>query len=331
LKIEDRRLVIGDGMSFSSDIKKEIAAVSGADRHCRIAEMAAILNTCCKIKVADSQMSLTIQTENKYIYEKAIGILSGDFKYAIPAESLNKTVSGKKTTIYSIAVDDAKIAEKLLWATGILDRETSELRFKIDTMVTKSSCCKRAYIRCAFLTSGSVSAPEKAYHLEFVFVDSGYAEDFSCLINHFGLNSKVVGRKDSFVVYLKEGEQIVDILNIMSAHNSLLYLENLRVTKEIMNNINRKVNFQSANLNKTILASVKQVEDIEYIQKTRGLTFLSPQLEELARLRLQYPEITLKELGNSLTLPLGKSGVNHRLRKISQIADELRSDETSIL
>jgi DNA-binding protein WhiA len=314
-------------MSFSSEIKKEIAEVSGADRHCRIAEMASILNSAGKIKTAGDAVLLSIQTDSKLIYDKAAGILSGDFRYDAPT-AVSRT---KKAALYTVAVADASVARKLLSATGILDRETQVIRFKIDGIVTKSVCCKRAYIRCAFLTNGSVSAPEKAYHLEFVFSDATYADEFSCLINHFGLNSKVVGRKDNFVVYLKEGEQIVDLLNIMGAHTALLYLENLRVTKEIMNNINRKVNFQSANLNKTILASVKQVEDIEYIKNTRGLTYLSPQLEELARLRLQYPEITLNELGRTLTVPLGKSGVNHRLRKISQIASDLRDDDASVL
>ena len=141
----------------------------------------------------------------------------------------------------------------------------------------------------------------------------------------FKLDAKIVTRKKSFVVYLKEGNQIVDVLNIMEAHVALMDLENVRILKEMRNSVNRQVNCETANINKTVSAAVKQIEDIRYIQETKGLDKLPEGLKDMALTRLTYPEASLKELGNLVTPPIGKSGVNHRLRKLNEIAEELRA------
>jgi DNA-binding protein WhiA len=166
--------------------------------------------------------------------------------------------------------------------------------------------------------------------MEFVLADEFSAEQLKELINSFGLDAKVVERKEHFVVYLKEGEQIVDLLNIMEAPLALMDLENVRIMKEMRNDINRKVNCETANLNKVVGAAVKQLEDIEYIEEKIGLSSLPEQLEEIARLRLEYPDKSLKELGSFLSTPVGKSGVNHRLRKISNIAEALREGKGEV-
>lgn len=156
--------------------------------------------------------------------------------------------------------------------------------------------------------------------------DSDYALDLSKLINGYGLNSKVIQRKSSFIVYIKEGEQIVDLLNIIGAHSSLLELENIRIMKEMRNNVNRLVNCETANLSKTVNAAVRQMESIKLIQKEIGLNRLPENLRDIAELRLNYPDESLKELGEMLNPKVGKSGVNHRLRRIEKIADELRKE-----
>ena len=166
--------------------------------------------------------------------------------------------------------------------------------------------------------------------MEFVLADKFSAEQLRELINSFGLDAKVVERKEHYVVYLKEGEQIVDLLNIMEAPLALMDLENVRIVKEMRNDINRKVNCETANLNKVVGAAVKQLEDIEYIEEHMGLSQLPEQLEEIARLRLEYPDKSLKELGSFLSTPVGKSGVNHRLRKISSIAEALREGKGEV-
>lgn len=185
-------------------------------------------------------------------------------------------------------------------------------------------CCKRSYIRGAFLTAGSMSDPSKSYHFEIVCSEEEEAMHLRDIINSFDMDAKIVPRKKTFVVYLKEGSQIVDILNVMEAHIGLMELENVRILKEMRNSVNRKVNCETANINKTVSAAVRQMEDISYIKETAGFDKLPEGLKDVALTRLEYPEATLKELGSLLREPLGKSGVNHRLRKLSEIADKLR-------
>ena len=169
-----------------------------------------------------------------------------------------------------------------------------------------------------------MSDPEKAYHLEIVCNSQERARQLQEIINSFEMEAKIVQRKKSYVVYLKEGSQIVDILNIMEAHVSLLNMENVRILKEMRNSVNRQVNCETANINKTVSAAVKQVEDINYIKSMRGLDSLPDNLKEIALIRLQYPQAPLKELGTFLEPPVGKSGVNHRLRKLCEMAEEIR-------
>ena len=177
------------------------------------------------------------------------------------------------------------------------------------------------------MAEGSISNPEKSYHIEIVCANSKKAEQIKEMINSFGLESKVINRKRAYVVYLKEGSQIVDLLNIMMAPVALMEFENVRILKEMRNSVNRIVNCETANINKTVSAAVKQTEDIKYIQEMIGLEQLPEGLQEIAELRLTYPNATLKELGDLLTTPLGKSGVNHRLRKLSEIAEKLKEEE----
>ena len=172
-----------------------------------------------------------------------------------------------------------------------------------------------------------MSDPEKSYHLEFVCSIREQAGQLKDIIREFQIDAKSVRRKKYEVVYLKEGSGIVDLLNVMGAHVSLMNLENLRIVKEMRNSVNRKVNCETANLNKTVSAAVRQMEDIRYIEQRKGLQELSEGLEEIARLRLEHPDASLKELGDMLSPQVGKSGVNHRLRKLSLMAEQLRKGE----
>jgi conserved hypothetical protein len=196
-----------------------------------------------------------------------------------------------------------------------------------DSVITQNACCKRAYIRGAFLASGSMSNPKKSYHLEIVVSDDEKAEQIRSIIQTFDIDAKKILRKKYYVVYIKEGSQIVDLLNVMEAHRALMDLENVRILKEMRNSINRQVNCEAANINKTVNAAAKQIEDIIYIQEHVGLGDLADGLEDIARVRIEYPEASLKELGEMLVPPIGKSGVNHRLRKLSLIADQLRENK----
>jgi DNA-binding protein WhiA len=183
----------------------------------------------------------------------------------------------------------------------------------------------KGLIRDAFLRSGSVSDPEKFYHLEIVFSSEEEAKTIQKMLEDFKLDAKIVERKGHYVVYLKEGSQIADMLRIMEAPLALMEFENVRIVKEMRNSINRQVNCEAANLGKTISAAVKQVEDIKFICSKVGLENIPEGLAETAKKRSEYPEATLKELGEFMDPPLGKSGVNHRLKKLSELAEDLRS------
>ena len=176
-----------------------------------------------------------------------------------------------------------------------------------------------------------MSDPKKSYHFEIVCSLSEAAEKIREVICSFGLDAKIVRRKNSYVVYLKEGSQIVDILNVMEAHVALMELENVRILKEMRNSVNRKVNCETANINKTVSAAVKQIEDITYLRDTVGFDHLPDNLVEAAVARLENPDATLKELGEALDPPVGKSGINHRLRRLSEMADKARQEQGGLL
>ncbi len=197
--------------------------------------------------------------------------------------------------------------------------------YTIPSIILKRRCCRRAFIREAFVISGTISDPAKSYHFE-IYCHSKEKADFlkSVMETFDGITPKVVSRRGSWIVYLKEGDQIADMLGIMEASRAFMNIENVRILKEMRRDVNRRVNFETANLNKTVSASVKQTEDIAYIRDHGGLEQLAPQLAEMAQLRLRYPEASLTELGGYAKPAIGKSGVNHRLRKILQYAQDLR-------
>ncbi len=314
-------------LSFSYKVKEELAEHFGNGRHCYIAELAAFLNMCGEICVFRDSFCLKIQTENILIAKKCFTLLQNAFNI-----EMEVSVRTGKRNSYLLLVRKEQDAKRILMAVGILQETQTGQRYiqnHIYPPVTASVCCRRAYLRGAFLAVGSVSDPKKNYHLEFVLQKKETAEELRDLINSFELDAKVVERKEHFVVYLKEGEQIVNLFNIMEAHIALMDLENVRIVKEMRNDINRKVNCETANLNKVVEAAVKQVEDIRFIEKAIGLSELPKQLEELARIRLAYPDKSLKELGTYLSEPVGKSGVNHRLRKISHVAEMLREGKVN--
>ena len=175
------------------------------------------------------------------------------------------------------------------------------------------------------MSIGSMSDPEKRYHLEFVCSRRAQAEQLIRIIREFQIDAKSIRRKRYYVVYIKEGTGIVDLLNVMGAHVALMNLENLRIVKEMRNSINRRVNCETANISKTVNAASKQIEDILLIREKYGFDNLPDNLRQMAEIRLEYPDAALKELGGYLEPAVGKSGVNHRLRRLSEIADRIRS------
>ena len=190
-------------------------------------------------------------------------------------------------------------------------------------------CCKRSYLRGAFLAGGSVNNPEtSSYHLEIFSLYKEHSEALCELMNSFDLNAKTLERKKGYMTYLKEAEKITDFLIIIGANNAMLKFEDIRILRDMRNSVNRLVNCETANLNKTIGASVRQVENIKYIQGTVGLDVLPEKLREIAELRVAHKDVTLKEFGEMVSSgPISKSGINHRLRKIDEIAEKIRKGQ----
>ena len=268
-------------MSFSSRVKQEISQIAGP-RHCKIAEISAIIDICGM----RAGQGFEVRTENPLIKSKFLRTVEADF-------------GGD--------------------AAGLL------MACKARGLVVKSECCKRAYVRSAFICSGTMADPQKAYHME-IGVDAKHIDNLSSLFDFFGLAPKIHLRRQTHILYFKEAEQIATILNIIGAHVALMEFENYRAHKDVNNAINRVSNAAAANEDKVIRASAKHIVDIMDIQKTAGMSALNDNLVKVAQLRLDNPLASLEDIGKMLTPPISKSGVNHRLKKIGEIAESYRTE-----
>ncbi len=300
-------------MSFSGNVKEELAAHISSARHCQLAELTGLL--LFGAAVGEGNMHLRLDTENEAVVRKCFTLLRKTF-------NIETVMQGKERLI----PDDA-LEGKVIQALHLnrMDDRGLNLTEPVNVLLIKNSCCARAYLRGAFLSVGSMSDPKKSYHLEFVCNEKMQAVQLQTVLQEFQIEAKIIRRKKYNVVYLKEGSGIVDLLNVMGAHVSLMNLENLRIVKEMRNSVNRRVNCETANISKTVTAASKQIEDILLIRDKYGFENLPDNLRQMAEIRLEYPDAALKELGEYLEPPVGKSGVNHRLRRLSEIADKIRS------
>lgn len=319
-----------DFMSFSSRTKGELARIYSKDSCCQLAELAALIRMTGTLQLTgrEKKLSIKLTTENAAIARKLFKLFKTLFNIHVEV-MIRKNLRLRKSNHYLMIVTNDMDSSMVLEKVGISKKDVNsfDIYYGIPTKLLEKRCCKRAYLRGAFLGSGSVSDPEKTYHLEFVSHSLIHSESLRDLINSFGLKSKIIERKGNYVVYLKEGDQVVDLLNIIGAHSALLNLENIRIYKQMRNDVNRIVNCETANLGKIVNASIRQIENIKYIEATVGLGRLSPNLREVAQLRLKNRDASLKELGKMLNPPISKSGVNHRLRKIEEIANNLKGNK----
>jgi hypothetical protein len=315
-------------MSFSLDVKKELSEHISNGAHCRIAELAALISMCGSVLIDEkNSYSIHIRTETKPTADKVRKLLWKTFGIDTEIVERNNAYS-KSGKTYTLTVSDDEKSKQILQATKLINQQGEiEENFSLtNNVVIKKDCCKRAFIRGAFMAAGSISNPNKAYHFEIKCNSNKKSEQLIKLLENFNIDAKMVARKGSYVVYIKEGEGIVDALNVMEAHVALMEMENIRILKGMSNYYNRQVNCETANIKKTVTTSVRQIEDINYIIKNRGIDFLPEKLQDIAIVRIEHTEASLQELGKLLEPPLGKSGVNHRLRKICQIAEDLRNN-----
>ncbi|GGE36586.1 putative sporulation transcription regulator WhiA [Pullulanibacillus camelliae] len=306
-------------MSFAAETKKELTQLE-VDGCCAKAELAALIRMNGSISIINKRLSLDMSTENAAIARRVYTLIKSVYHYV--AEVLvRKKMRLKKNNVYIVRLNEH--AQEMLEDLKIVNHQLMFTR-EISPEIIKDECCQRAYLRGAFLAGGSLNHPESSYHLEIFSSYEEHIRSLSQLMNRYHLKAKVLPRKNGFVLYMKEGERITEFLNIIGAHQALLYFEDIRIVKDMRNSVNRLVNCETANLNKTVTAAMKQVENIRLIDKEIGIDQLPKKLREIAELRIKNPDVTLKELGELTDEVISKSGINHRFRKISNIADKIR-------
>lgn len=315
----------GVGLSFASETKKELTNIESKDC-CSKAELSALIRMNGSLSFSNRKLVVDIQTENAAIARRIYTLIKR--KYDAQVELLvRKKMRLKKNNVYIVRLSQQ--AKEILEDLKIL-QEGFVFTHDISEELVKKKCCKRSYLRGSFLAGGSVNNPEtSSYHLEISSLYKEHNDALCELMNTFDLNSKTLERKKGYITYLKEAEKITEYLSIIGAHSALLKFEDVRIVRDMRNSVNRLVNCETANLNKTIGASLRQVENIRFIRDTVGLEILPDKLREIAELRVAYQDVTLKELGEMVSSgQISKSGINHRLRKIDEIADKLRAGES---
>lgn len=307
-------------MSFAATTKKELTLME-AESCCEKAELSALIRMNGTVQLTNGRIVLDISTENAAIARRIYSLLKKIYQVHIELLA-RKKMRLKKNNVYMVRIPNR--VQEILSDLKIVS-EGFQFTPGIDKAVVRGNCCKRSYLRGAFLAGGSVNNPEgSSYHLE---ISSMYEEHCHALVelaNRFHLNARCIERKKGFVFYIKEGQKIIEFLSLIGAHQALLRFEDIRIMKDMRNSVNRIVNCETANLNKTIGAAMRQIENIRLIQREVGLENLPEKLREVAEIRLQYPDVNLNEIGDFLKGNVSKSGVNHRLRKIDELAEKIR-------
>lgn len=293
-----------------------------AETCCEKAELAALIRMNGTISLTGKRVVLDIATENAAISRRMYTLLKRQF--SVPTELLvRKKMRLKKNNVYVVRIPGG--VENILSELSIVT-EGFQFHPGIDKNLIRKPCCKRAYLRGAFLAGGSVNNPEgSSYHLEIATIYEEHGQALVDLANRFQLNARFIERKKGFILYIKEGEKIIEFLSIIGAHQALFKFEDVRIMRDMRNSVNRIVNCETANLNKTIGAAVRQIDNIKLLQKEVGFHNLPDKLREVAEVRLQHPDISLKEVGDLLKGQVSKSGVNHRLRKLDEWAEKIRN------
>ncbi|WP_050180195.1 DNA-binding protein WhiA [Domibacillus robiginosus] len=311
-------------MSFASETKKELTTIETSGC-CAKAELSALIRMNGSLSFSNRQLVVNIQTENAAIARRIYVLIKRNYDAAVEL-LVRKKMRLKKNNVYIVRLKES--AQAILDDLGIIEEGFSFIHH-IASRMTEKNCCQRAYLRGAFLAGGSVNNPEtSSYHLEIFSLYQEHNDALCTLMNEFGLNAKTLERKKGFITYLKEAEKISDFFGVVGAHSALMRFEDVRIVRDMRNSVNRLVNCETANLNKTIGAALRQVENIKFIDRTVGLGILPDRLREIAELRVLHQDVTLKELGEMVSgAAISKSGINHRLRKIDEIADKIRAGE----
>ncbi|AQP53351.1 DNA-binding protein WhiA [Vagococcus penaei] len=306
-------------MSFASDVKKELTTLEVHKEHAK-AELAALIRMNGAVSLVNRQFVLNIQTENAAIARRIFSLLKDH--YQVTSELLvRRKMKLKKNNVYIVRLKQE--TQPILTDLEIMDNLMFNTRVSSEIMGNEQKM--RSYLRGAFLAGGSVNNPETSrYHLEIYSMYEDQCVDLCEMLQFYGLNGRISERRNGFITYLKGAEEIADFLVLIGATNAMLKFEDVRIVRDLRNSVNRLMNCENANMNKTADAAKRQIQNIELIAKKVGLEALPEKLREVAELRVEHPEISLKELGEMLPSgAISKSGINHRMRKINEFADKL--------
>ncbi len=309
-------------MSFASQTKKELTSLE-TDSCCGLAELSALIRMNGSVSFSNRKIVVDVQSENAAIARRIYSLLKEQFQVQVEL-LVRKKMKLKKNNVYIVRLMER--SKEILEKLQIIEKDFSIVHEINEQLVTKD-CCKRAYLRGAFLAGGSVNNPEtSAYHLEIFSLYEEHNDSLHKLLEHFDLNSKTLERKKGYICYIKEAEKISEFLTVVEAYHALLHFEDVRIIRDLRNSANRLANCDNANINKIVHAAGRQVDNIKLIDAKLGLSALPDRLQEVARVRVEFPEAPLKELCELIqSEQISKSGLNHRLRKIDEIADKLRA------
>lgn len=306
-------------MSFSNDVKNELSRIETNDADADKAELLGLLRMSGAIIIRGMNVGIHFSTENAALARRVLHMLKNNYQVQTEVV-ITRSRRLKKNNRYQVHVLPAPKVSVAMNELQLLSVESD-----LKNPLLASHNCKRTFLRGAFLGGGSISRPASDYHLEMVTGNENFAQTIIKVMQSFSLKAKLTDRKNEYIVYLKDGESIISFLSVIGAHNAMMELENVRIVKEMRNNVNRAVNCETANLNKVVKAAVRQVSCIKYIDEHGGLAQLAPNLQEIARLRLAHPDVSLNDLVEYAG-GLGKSGINHRLKKLQEIAVGLGMD-----
>ena len=311
-------------MTFSSSVREELAHLEIKKTCCALSELSALIRTCATIKIGQKQkLGIRFETENPSTARRIFNIVKFlyDYHCEVAAKKVDKLRSGYH---YMVSLNDNDSVLLMLKDTGMMQDNENVFNMSktIPNGLLVSRCCAKSFLRGCFLGSGSMSDPNKSYHLEFDLHDEHLAETIHSLLHGFELNARITMRKTMHVVYIKEAENIITLFSLIGAHGSLLKMENIMILKDVRNNVNRAMNFENANSNKTVDAAQKQLQSIRKLEKAGKYKTLPLSLREAAELRIDNPESTLGEL-SEISGKITKSGMNHRMRRIVELADKL--------
>ncbi len=318
-------------MSFASETRKELAQILPEKKCCMLAEISGFARISGSIRLlGGGRTGVSLTSEDPAIIRMLKKLTMLYFSASTSIDVIQgETLQAARR--YRLTFDDPVMGSQVLRETGLMTVHEggNVLMNGIRSDIIRTKCCRRACLRGLFLAGGSVNDPEKGYHLEIVSSDENTAADIRRLMNSFSLGAKVVQRRGKYVTYIKESEHIVDFMNIIGAHQQLLHFESVRVIKSMRNTANRIVNCENANLDKSVDAAGRQIEDIRLIDEEIGLNNLPERLRTAAEIRLEHPELSLKELAALLDPPISKSGLSHRFAKIAERADRIRENGES--